>query len=207
MYKGFYVEFWSDDNWWHDTKIILHGSDVEKLVKSCRERGESVRVRRMDTETEQLDITYCYVSDQDRDAHSKYTKQKMDKRIAENKKLAAIEPLTDEQVDEMLARLTNHFGCPVRPVNKYCEALSEWAHQIRKINEEAGENSDKQGRRYYQHLRKIMMDIRKSNLLWRLIYADEKLRTEPCPIHKGKWGGCSFEGCIYGCGETGWLPQ
>lgn len=32
----------------------------------------------------------------------------------------------------------------------------------------------------------------KSNLLYRLIYLGEPLRTEKCPIHKGQWSGCRF---------------
>jgi len=54
------------------------------------------------------------------------------------------------------------------------------------------------------------LDIRKSCLLSRLIYAGEPLRTRPCPIHKGRWSGC-FDvcpaGCNFGVNVTGWLPE
>ncbi len=32
----------------------------------------------------------------------------------------------------------------------------------------------------------------KSNLLYRLIYLGERLRTEKCPVHDGHWVGCAF---------------
>ncbi len=47
--------------------------------------------------------------------------------------------------------------------------------------------------------------IRKSNLLARLLYAGETLRTVPCPEHKGKWSGVGD--CKHGCQLTGWLPE
>ncbi|MHA2426992.1 MAG: hypothetical protein ACXADB_03070 [Candidatus Hermodarchaeia archaeon] len=213
MYKDFYIDFWKGDQW-GDTVLNKFGHEVEELVNGCLARDESVRVRRMDVETEQLCTTYCHVSDGDRKSYTEWNTAAQKKRFANRKKTIPSKPLTDEQVQKMLDRLANHFGCPVRPVNQYCEALREWAYQISIINQEAekvakaaGTESTRHGCEYHEHLRHIMMDIRKSNLLFRLIYAGEELRTEQCPIHKGKWSGCSFEGCIYGCGETGWLPK
>ena len=49
------------------------------------------------------------------------------------------------------------------------------------------------------------MDIRKSNLLARLLYAGEKVCTQKCPDHKGSWVGQGD--CHYGCDLTGWLPE
>jgi hypothetical protein len=64
--------------------------------------------------------------------------------------------------------------------------------------------------------------IRKSNLLYRLLYRREQLRTVACPAHKGHWAGydSQFEGerdyavceCQYlesghwALDVTGWLP-
>lgn len=53
--------------------------------------------------------------------------------------------------------------------------------------------------------------IYKSCLLDRLIYGGETLRVKPCPLHRGRWSGCSLEpcpeGCSFGSNITGWLPS
>jgi len=51
------------------------------------------------------------------------------------------------------------------------------------------------------------LQIRKSNLLARLIYGGQKLRTQMCPEHKGEWTGPRPDPCPHGCGFTGWLPE
>jgi hypothetical protein len=38
-----------------------------------------------------------------------------------------MEKLTNEQAEAMLATLSQHFGTPVMPVNRYCERLETWA--------------------------------------------------------------------------------
>ena len=60
----------------------------------------------------------------------------------------------------------------------------------------------------------VFLQIQKSNLLWRLIYGGQELRTTPCPEHKGKWSGCMWPkdekdvcACMDGCNVTGWLPD
>lgn len=114
--------------------------------------------------------------------------------------------LTDEQAQEMLDRLSKHFKEPVMPMSKYCKALSTWARIVE--NKFFKENEDKsyhEQRNYpYAHLTRIMVNIRKSNLLYRLLYKGEELRKESCPEHKGKWG-MSHVHCA--CGGTGWLPN
>ncbi len=52
----------------------------------------------------------------------------------------------------------------------------------------------------------VFLQIGKSNLLARLLYGGEPLRSTPCPTHKGKWSGC-FGECEHGCELTGWLPE
>ena len=58
----------------------------------------------------------------------------------------------------------------------------------------------------------LWIDIRKSCLLDRLIYAGEPLRTRRCPIHEGEWSGlwrdepCP-EGCSFGAQLTGWIAE
>jgi len=55
----------------------------------------------------------------------------------------------------------------------------------------------------------MRIDIRKSNLLGRLLYAKEPLRTRLCPLHKGHYNGEAmfFEKCPHLCDGTGWLRE
>jgi hypothetical protein len=105
--------------------------------------------------------------------------------------------LTEEQAKEMLVQLTKHYGQPVRPVKEYCEALSTWF----RIYTEKMEGDER------AHYNRLSIDLGKSDLLWRMIYNGEQLRSMKCPIHVGRWSGFSFDGCHVGCGETGWIPN
>lgn len=106
------------------------------------------------------------------------------------------------------------LGIPVMPVSFFCDFLKQWAllastpypeeqhDQENKIRQESGERA-----------RDVFLQIRKSNLLWRLIYAGEPLRTVPCPEHKGRWSGCNKPedtackgACMFESNVTGWLP-
>ncbi len=72
-------------------------------------------------------------------------------------------------------------------------------------------SSGNQGHEYFEYLRHITLDIEKSALLWRLLYREEKLRTEKCPTHKGELNMDLWlrhpdaVRCV--CGGTGWLPN
>lgn len=66
--------------------------------------------------------------------------------------------------------------------------------------------------------RPLWIVIPKSNLLARLLYGGEKLRTTPCPVHCGTWSGVPFPAAWFkadlsgnpyycGCQGTGWLPE
>jgi hypothetical protein len=57
---------------------------------------------------------------------------------------------------------------------------------------------------------RVFLSIRKSNLLARLLYSGEKLRTTMCPEHKGKWSGIEWgpDGvCPHKCQLTGWIQE
>jgi len=66
-------------------------------------------------------------------------------------------------------------------------------------------------------INQVSLMIRKSSLLFRLIYCGEKLRPTMCPEHKGEWSGLEMppipehgiEGnvCPHGCHLTGWIPE
>lgn len=84
----------------------------------------------------------------------------------------------------------------------YCAALETWAKLARKENIISDQ--------VYLDVRKAIV---KSNLLDRLIYGQEKLRTRKCPLHKGKWSGISFDKKCPGLCDstngnlTGWIPE
>lgn len=105
--------------------------------------------------------------------------------------------LTNEEVKAMLEQLSEHFGEPVRPVSDYCNALLTWSKVVcKKFPAEQRAHSS------------IHLSIRKSNLLARLIYGGEKLRTRECPLHKGEWTGqAMLMGCPHKCDGTGWLRE
>jgi hypothetical protein len=110
--------------------------------------------------------------------------------------------MTRQQAEVQLKLLEEHFGEPVQPVSRYCGSLETWASAVRQNPDMA---------RLSQSIGEVFLAIRKSNLLARLIYGGQKLRTRKCPVHKGHWSGCVFEdpgcGCLDGSNVTGWLAE
>lgn len=122
------------------------------------------------------------------------------------------EKLTDAEVAEMTEKLQKHFGQPVLPMSRFCNAIRIWFRAVETNNTDPGLTAGKApdalfGSDYFKHLRRIEIDISKSNLLARLLYGGEPLRTEKCPAHGGHWDGHAqvILGCTYGCEGTGWL--
>lgn len=107
-------------------------------------------------------------------------------------------PLTDERAAEMLEQLTAHFGVPVMPLTRYCDALRTWAKCI--IDRDGYDGSG-----LARAVSVVGLGIEKSSLLARLLYEGEPLRTKKCPVHDGTW--CGINPCPHGCGETGWVPD
>jgi hypothetical protein len=56
---------------------------------------------------------------------------------------------------------------------------------------------------------RTFLAIHKSNLLARILYAGEKLRSQACPEHKGKWSGIEWpeNPCPHKCQMTGWVQE
>ena len=112
---------------------------------------------------------------------------------------------TKETAEALLKDLSDHFKEPVMPIGRYCDALRTW----RRANEESG-NPD---RKYIVDATAIVfLAISKSNLLARLLYEGEQLRAEKCPVHEGKWSGCTWgDGkcphCMSGSNVTGWIAK
>lgn len=94
--------------------------------------------------------------------------------------------LTDAQAEEMLKQLTVHYGQPVMPINRYCEGLRTWQTCI---SERARQTKEPRDVKLAEEVGSVFLQISKSCLLSRLLYVGEKLRTTPCPVHKGVWQG------------------
>ncbi len=116
-----------------------------------------------------------------------------------------------EEAHELLQRLEQFYGEPVLPLGNFCRAMQLWMDCIVKNNTDPTltRNGINHGREYFEFLRQMSIDIRKSNLLGRLLYAKEPLRTRMCPLHKGHWSGEAmfFEKCRHLCDGTGWLRE
>ncbi|MGD0921265.1 MAG: hypothetical protein ABSA70_05800 [Terriglobia bacterium] len=116
--------------------------------------------------------------------------------------------MDENEMKGLLQRLEKHYGEPVMPLHRFCDAITLWMNCIEKNNTDPElSKAGYQGGRYYKFLSQIEMDIRKSNLLGRLLYGKERFRTEMCPIHKGHWHGDAmfFNRCPHNCDGTGWL--
>lgn len=121
------------------------------------------------------------------------------------------EGLTDEAA-QLRARLEELEGEPVLAASEYCNAFRAWAEAIAaRIEREPDAEEAERWRRCKRALDELPLYILKSNLLARLIYCGEEVRTTPCPAHKGHWSGCVWEdlpcGCVAHGNVTGWLPD
>jgi hypothetical protein len=121
------------------------------------------------------------------------------------------EILSMEEAQELLSRLEQFYKEPVLPLESFCRAIELWMDCIVKNNTETAlmEGGTRHGYQYFQFLNHMRIDIRKSNLLGRLLYAKEPLRTRLCPLHKGHYNGEAmfFEKCPHLCDGTGWLRE
>lgn len=111
--------------------------------------------------------------------------------------------LNEAYAASLLEQLTHFYREPVMPVSRYCTALETWARAVQQCHD---------GRllELAKHFDSIALAIRKSNLLFRLIYLGEEIRTVACPVHEGVWSGCKPDGtckCMSGFNVTGWLPN
>jgi len=117
-----------------------------------------------------------------------------------------------KEAEEMLAQLEKFYRQPVLPLRHFCQALETWMDCIWKRNSEPAEielREDLRPHPYFKHLPQMRIDIRKSNLLGRLLFAKQQLRTRRCPVHNGHWSGEAmfFEDCPHHCDGTGWLRE
>jgi hypothetical protein len=125
--------------------------------------------------------------------------------------------MTDERAAEMLQELRTHFKEPVFPMSHFCDSMRSWFECIVQNNTNQELIVDpkhpeyQHGHEYHGLLRRLEIDITKSNLLWRLLYGGQQVRKTKCPEHKGHWSGCAPEPCEHGCSNgldiTGWIPE
>src|ERR1700676_4651157 len=98
---------------------------------------------------------------------------------------------------------------PTLKAEEFCKAFYTWAEACQTELPTDDEGTKQWRKDFADHWSFIALAIHKSCLLDRLIYGRERLRTEMCPEHKGKWSGCVFEkldcGCQFGANATGWL--
>ena len=116
--------------------------------------------------------------------------------------------LSEAEAQEMIARLEEFYKQPVLPLHRFCAAIELWMKCIEKRNHEPGEEGLPEEHRshpYFKHLRQMNIDIRKSNLLGRLLYAKQKFRTRVCPLHKRHWSEHAMfvNPCPHLCDGTG----
>src|SRR6266550_4764227 len=101
-----------------------------------------------------------------------------------------------EEAHELLRRLEQFYGEPVLPLGNFCHAMELWMDCIVKNDTDPAliQEVINHGQKYFEPLKFMRIDIRKSNLLGRLLYAKEPLRTRMCPIHKRtlEWTGHVF---------------
>lgn len=119
------------------------------------------------------------------------------------------EKLTDEEAEALLKKLSKHYGQPVMPVRRYCDALWTWMDCVEDAYKEDGAKPTSKFADIAPRMRSLRTAIQKSNLLWRLIYGGEPLRTKKCPVHQGHWSGLPHpdNDCEHGCELTGWIPD
>lgn len=105
--------------------------------------------------------------------------------------------------------LEQHYGERVAPVSEYCRAIEDYIRAL--AADGAGSPSTDALNEIARTLAKGLHGVyfAKSNLLYRLLYLGQPLRTEKCPEHDGQWSGYGWDepcACQVGNDITGWLP-
>ena len=115
----------------------------------------------------------------------------------------------DETAARRLAELATYYGQPVMPVEDFCARVDAFVKAVREQAEDPDASHEVKAKA--KAFEGYELDVGKSNLLFRLLYLGEKVRTRPCPVHKGQWSGCVWQEnycqCMSGANVTGWLPE
>ena len=109
--------------------------------------------------------------------------------------------MTNEEAEALLAQLSKHYA--------WRGALGERLARMKKDPKEDYADVERQ-EKLLSTMESIEFMIQKSSLLGRILYGGEKLRTEMCPVHEGRWSGCEFpmhNVCPHKCELTGWVKH
>lgn len=104
------------------------------------------------------------------------------------------------------------YGNPTRQqlaiqrAEAHCDVLWQWLDLVTERVEQDGEDADPNLRKIAEAAPAIRLAVSKSSYLGRRLYGFEGHRTEPCPIHQGRWSGLPSGETPCGCDLTGWLP-
>jgi|SRR5437016_2977598 len=120
-----------------------------------------------------------------------------------------------EEAHELLRRLEQFYGEPVLPLGNFCHAMELWMDCIVKNNTDPAliQESVNHGQKYFESLKFMRIDIRKSNLLGRLPAACCMPRNHSARacvrFTKGHWNGQAMfsSKCHLSCDGTGWLRE
>ena len=88
---------------------------------------------------------------------------------------------------------------------EYCQKIGQWAEACCTDLPDDSESKKEWRANFRKHWAFMRLAASKSNLLGRLVYGEQDVRTEMCPTHKGHWSGLDDGSCK--CGHTGWLPN
>lgn len=119
---------------------------------------------------------------------------------------------SEAEIDRFMKELEE--GTPVMPVTFICDALGEWAKLYREPVADPRDGENERRLKVGESAQFVFLQIIKSNLLARVLYGGQEVRTVPCPVHKGRWSGCAIASeteckgaCMDGSNVTGWLPE
>lgn len=94
--------------------------------------------------------------------------------------------------------------------SKFCKIMDTWAQACMTGLDTDDEYKKEWRKKFQESWQFIRLAIGKSCLLDRMMYGGETLRKDPCPVHKGRWSGCSADPQPEGCNcrhdicITGW---
>lgn len=119
--------------------------------------------------------------------------------------------------DEIYADWNRSDYGPRLQLSEVCDILRTWATLYgTDLPTDAAYKRDER-QRFRDAWDTVELAISKSNMLARMFFSGDGIRGTPCPIHEGRWSGCSTEtpcatqeypyGCFWGCNITGWLPN
>ena len=100
---------------------------------------------------------------------------------------------------------------PLVRLSDVCNILRIWAGACSTFQPEDHEHTREERLKFSNAWSFVDIQISKSCLLWRLFFTEEGVRQIPCPEHKGRWSGCTWNSpgceCRNGSNVTGWLPE